>query len=149
MGESIADLENATKEVLEAVCKNGLKLNKSKCIFNATSIKLLGHILTADGIYPDPEKVKAIFDMPIPANKGKLQTFLGMVAYLGKFIPHLSDASAPLRSLIVKNSIWDFTESHKLAFQNIKDLITECPTLKIFGPKLPTKITCNASSIGL
>ena len=148
-GESIADLENTREEVLEAVCKNGLKLNKSKCIFNATSVKFLGHILTADGIYPDPEKVKAIFDVPIPANKGGLQTFLGMVAYLGKFIPHLSDASAPLRSLIVKNSIWDFTESHKLAFQNIKKLLTERPTLKIFDPKLPTKITCDASSMGL
>ena len=82
--------------------------------------------------------------MPIPANKGELQTFLGMVAYLGKFIPHLSDASAPLHSLIVKKSIWDFTESQKLAFQNIKKLITECPTLNIFDPELPTKITCDA-----
>ena len=72
-----------------------------------------------------------------------------MVAYLGKFILHLSDASALLRSRIVKNSIWDFTESHKLVFQNIKKLITECPTLKIFDPKLQTKITCDASSIGL
>ena len=148
-GESIADLENTREEVLEAVCKNGLKPNKSKCIFNATSVKFLGHILTADGIYPDPEKVKAIFDVPIPANKGGLQTFLGMVAYLGKFKPHLSDASAPLGSLIVKNNIWDFTESHKLVFQNIKKLIAECPTLKIFDPKLPTKITCDASIIGL
>ena len=148
-GESIADLENTTKEVLEAVPKNGFKMNKSKCIFNATSIKFMGHILTADGIYPNPEKVKAIFDMPIPTNKDELQTFLGMVAHLGKFIPHLSDASAPLQSLIVKNSIWDFTESHKLAFQNIEKLITECPTLKIFDPKLPTKITNDASSIGL
>ena len=82
--------------------------------------------------------------MPIPANKGELQTFLGMVAYLGKFIPHLSDASAPLHSLIVKKSIWDFTESQKLTFQNIKKLITECPTLNIFDPELPTKITCDA-----
>ena len=109
----------------------------------------MGHILTTGGIYPDPEKVRAIFDMPILANKGEPQTFLGMVAYLGKFILHLSDASALLRSRIVKNSIWDFTESHKLVFQNIKKLITECPTLKIFDPKLQTKITCDASSIGL
>ena len=93
-----------TKEVLEAVHKNRLKLNKSKCVFNATSIKFLGYILTADGIYPDLENVKAIFDMPIPPNKGELQTVLGMVAYLGKFIPHLSDPSAPLCSLIVKKS---------------------------------------------
>ena len=61
----------------------------------------------------------------------------------------MSDASASLGSLIVKNNIWDFTESHKLVFQNIKKLITECPTLKIFNPKLPTKITCDASSIRL
>ena len=70
-GESIAHSENSTKEVLDAVRKNALKLNKSKCIFNATSIKFFRHILTADGIYPDPEKVKAISDMPIPTNKGE------------------------------------------------------------------------------
>ena len=62
-------------------------------------------MLTTDGIYPEPEKVKAIFDMPIPANKGELQTFLSMVAYLDKFLPHLSDAKVSLHSLIVKNSI--------------------------------------------
>ena len=62
-----------------------------------------------------------------------------MAAYFGKFMSHFSDASAPLCSFIVKNSIWDFTESHKLAFQNIKKLITECPTLKIFDPKLPNQ----------
>ena len=100
----------------------------------------MGHILTADGICPDPEKVKRIFDMPIPANKGEQQIFLGMVAYLGKFIPHLSDVSAPLRSLIVRSSIWDFTESNKLAFQNIKKLVAKYPTLKIFDPKLPTNM---------
>ena len=72
-----------------------------------------------------------------------------MVAYLGKLTPHLSDVSALLHSLIVKNSIWDFTESHKLAFQNIKKLITECLTLKIFDPELPTKIACDASNLGL
>ena len=93
--------------------------------------------------------MKASFNIPIPANKDKLQAYLDMDAYLGKFIRHLSDASAPLRSLIVKNSIWDFTESRKLVFQNIKKLITECPTVKIFDPKLPTKVTFDASSIGL
>ena len=45
--------------------------------------------------------------------------------------------------------IWDFTESYRLVLQNINKLITECPTLKIFDPKLPTTITCDTSSIGL
>ena len=49
--------------------------------------------------------MKTIFDMLIPANEGKLQIFFGIVAYLGKFIPHMSDASASLQSY-VKNSIY-------------------------------------------
>ena len=49
--------------------------------------------------------MKTIFDMLIPANEGKLQIFFGIVAYLGKFIPHMSDASASPQSY-VKNSIY-------------------------------------------
>ena len=148
-GETIADLESSTKMVLHEIRQHGLKLNKSKCVFNVDKIVFLGHVITSNGIYPDPDKVKAVANMPAPKTKSELQTFLGMIAYLGKFISHLSDASAPLRKLIEKDSIWDFTETHKKAFHNVKTLIVNCPCLKIFSPKFPTKITCDASSIGL
>ena len=48
------------KKVLQSIQKNKLKTNKRKCIFNATSLKLLRHLITLDGIKPNSEKIKAI-----------------------------------------------------------------------------------------
>ena len=62
--------------------ESGLKLLKSKCIFGVQSITFLGHKLSSTGISPDPQKVKAISEMPKLTSKMDLQRFLGMVAYL-------------------------------------------------------------------
>ena len=53
-----------------------------------------------DGLKPDPNKVKAILKMPTPADKQSLQRLLGMITYLGKFLPRLSDVTEPLRRLL-------------------------------------------------
>ena len=53
-----------------------------------------------DGMKPDPKKTQAITDMAALTNKEDLQRFLGMLTYLAKFIPNLSQVSAPLRSLL-------------------------------------------------
>ena len=72
------------------------------------------------GIEPDPENVSAIFDMPLPANKKELQRFLGMVNYLGKFLPNLSDVSAPLRKLLNKDFEWCLDAPQMKAVQEFK-----------------------------
>ena len=54
------------------------------------NMTLFGHIFSDQGLKPGPKKIKVITNMPIPTNKSDLQRFLGMVTYLGKFIPDLS-----------------------------------------------------------
>ena len=78
-------------EVLNRIRQSGLKLNKSKCVFSAAEISFLGHIISVDGLKVDPGKCDAIINMPIPNNKTELQRFLGMINYVGKFIPNLSN----------------------------------------------------------
>ena len=73
-----------------------LSLTEAKCVFGVTELTFLRHILSAEGVKPDPKKVEAITDMPAPSNKTELQCFLSMVNYLHKFIPWLSDETAPL-----------------------------------------------------
>jgi len=87
--------------------------------------------------------------MPSPNNKADLQRFLGMVAYLAKFVPHVSEATTSLRSLIEKNSTWEFNESHQQSFNRVKELIASATLLRFYDPQLPTKITCDASQHGL
>ena len=57
-------------------------------------------MLTPDGLRPDPSKVKTILEMPTPVDKQSLSRLLGMIAYLGKFLPNLSDVTEPLRRLL-------------------------------------------------
>ena len=62
----------------------------------------IGHVLTPDGLKPDPSKVKEIVAMPTPSDKKALQRLLGMIAYLAKFLPNLSDVTEPLRRLFTQ-----------------------------------------------
>ena len=103
----------------------------------------LGQLLTSEGVKADPQKVSAILDMPA------LERFLGMVTYLGKFVPNLSEVSAPLRVLLEKDIVWSFDTPQQQAFQELKLIITNAPVLKYFDPKLPIKVSSDASKSGL
>ena len=68
-----------------------------KCIFRVTELNFLGHIISVEGIKPDPERIKAIEEMKVPNNKAELQRFLGMVElsrYIHKtFVIYFGSAS--------------------------------------------------------
>lgn len=108
-------------------------------------ITFLGHSLNKDGISPDPSKVAAIKEMPYPENKADLQRFLGMVAYLSKFIPNLSNQTELLRQLLTKDKVWEFTENHKKQYDDLKVIISSHTLLKFYDQTLPTKLTCDSS----
>ena len=148
-GETKEQLRDRTIKVLEKTRTAGLRLNKAKCKICVEKVIFLGHQISADGISPCPDKVQAIVDLPAPTCKADLQRFLGMTAYLAKFIPKLSDETAILRELLKKNIAWDFTPNHLLQFEKIKDIISRDISLKFFDPDLPTKITCDSSKVGL
>ena len=89
-GEDEEQHDSRLLKVLERARARNLKLNKDKCI-KQHEISYVGHILTKDGLKPDPKKTEAITEMPSPQNKEELQRFLGMLTYLTKFIPNLSN----------------------------------------------------------
>lgn len=94
------------RQLLDRIRSINLKLNKDKCKIAMTEIQYIGHILSAEGLKPDQEKVRAIMDMPQLHDKATLMRFLGMVQYLSKFIPNISDVSAPLRKLLEGDVLW-------------------------------------------
>ena len=65
-GCSKSEHDDRLMKVLSRVRESGMKLNSKKCKFGQTEVTFLGHVITADGIKPDPEKTRAINDMPIP-----------------------------------------------------------------------------------
>ena len=66
-----------------------MKLDKKKYLFYKSEVTFLGHRITGQGIFPDKRKAEAVTDMPYPTNIKELERLVGMVNYLGKFIPNL------------------------------------------------------------
>ena len=91
------------RRVVERATSYNLRLNFSKCHIRQPSVPYVGHLITADGLRPDPAKVEAVRDMPPPVDKEGVHRFLGFVTYLSKFIPNLSEVDAPLRQLLKRD----------------------------------------------
>lgn len=93
-------------QALEAAQSHGLKLNAKKCEFRKTKITYLGEVLTAEGVQIGQSRVTAIKNMPPPTDKEGVQRFLGMINYVGKFLPNLTVRTAQMRSLLCKTTEW-------------------------------------------
>ena len=91
-----ADHNEAVYSVLKWCQDVNLKLNKEKCHFSCTSILFFGEVVSREAVQPDPQKVKALTEMPVPKNKKDLQAFLGIINYLGKFSPGTAEVCKPL-----------------------------------------------------
>ena len=70
--------------------------------------------------------------MLTPADKQSLKRLLGMVTYLGKFLPHLSDVTEPLTRLLDRDLKWHWDEAHEAALNHVKQLIAREPVLRYF-----------------
>ena len=94
------------KKVIQRATDYNLKLNFDKCCIRQSSIPYMGHIISDQGIEPDPEKVRAITGMPPPKDKEGVRRFLGLVHYLSRYIPNLSKVDAPLRILLQSDVVF-------------------------------------------
>jgi len=95
-----------------------MKLKPEKCFFMLQKVEYLGHKISAKGLEPTQEKVRAIMEAPAPRNVSQLKSFLGMLNYYyGKFFPNLSTCLAPLYSLLQKKSHWSRGEKQCKAFE--------------------------------
>ncbi|GFY52797.1 transposon Tf2-9 polyprotein [Trichonephila inaurata madagascariensis] len=86
--------------------KANLKFNVLKTHLSQTSVNYLGHGLSDEGIKPNPKKIRALEEFATPNCKEDLQRFLGMVTYLAKFTPHLSNLTHNLSSFLKKDFVW-------------------------------------------
>lgn len=148
-GSTQQEHDERLKKVLERARQCDLKLSKSKCQFRRDEVEYVGHIISKDGLKPDPEKVRAVKMMKKPENKKDLQTFLGFITYLSKFLPNMSDVSAPLRILLEEKNEWFWEKEQEESFSKLKDMATNAPVLVYYDPKQPLTLNVDASSQGL
>ena len=91
----------------------------------------MGHTIGKDGVKPDPAKTKAICEFKPPTNVTELRQFLGMVNYLGRFLPNMSQATQPLNELLQYDHVWIWDSTQQEAFIKVKNLITSTPVLAV------------------
>ena len=106
-------------------------------------------MLTAHGVKPDETKVEAIKNYPKPTNKHDVQRLLGMVNFIAKFAPNISDVTAPLREFIKKNVAFHWLETHEKAFRDLQHLLTDPATLRYYDVARPVTLQVDTSQNGL
>ncbi|CAI6364864.1 unnamed protein product [Macrosiphum euphorbiae] len=148
-GTTLEEHNQRLKKVLDRAREVNLKFNKSKCIIGVTEVKFLGHVFNSEGVKPDPDKIKAIVNMPSPKSVKDLQRFLGMINYLSSYIPKLADETTLLRSLLKKNTSWVWDENYESMFNKVKNSITTAPVLSYYDPSIPLTLSVDASQFAV
>ncbi|PFX17897.1 Retrovirus-related Pol polyprotein from transposon 17.6 [Stylophora pistillata] len=148
-GKSEAEHNQHILNVLDTARENNIQFNPDKFQFKVDQTSFFGCTWTPDGLRADDLKIKAIRDMPSPQNLAKLQMFMGMVNYLNRFSPIMTQTSEPLRQLMKKGIPFVWQPEHHKAFQSLKQIITEAPVLAYYNPEKDNVIQSDASLKGL
>ena len=97
-----------------------------------TEFPYVGHLLTQSSLKPNPDRVQTILELPTPTDKSSVQRFLGMIGYVGKCIPNLSEIAEPLRILLQKEIAWHWANEQETAFIGLKSLLMNAPVIKYY-----------------
>ena len=147
--KSQAQHDDILVKVLHRLKESGLTLNTDKRKFSQSKVRFLSHIVGAEGIHPDPHKIKAITQVKTPQTTKDVRRFLGMLNQMIKFVPNLADTTKPLRDLLSTKNQWVWEQRQEEAFNKAKIILSSAPVLALFDPNLETTVSSDASSFGL
>lgn len=140
-------------ERLEAILKRlegaGACVELSKLEIGKDEIDFYGHRVSAKGIQPKESNVAAIMGMPPPIDKTQISSFLSTVSYYGRFIPRFATIVEPLRKIVRKDGVFQWTKTEEAAWDEVRRLIATAAPLGFFDVRKETIVTTDASNYGL
>ena len=151
-GVSEEDHDANLVNLLNVAQIEGLVLNSKKLELKRPRVSFFGTEYSADGMHPCPKKIQGITEMTPPStDKQQLASFIGMVTYMGNFVPHLSHHTEPLRAMLKQEVVFAWDEMANASFQKIKDLIAKSATkpLRYYDRRKPVTVQADASQRGL
>jgi hypothetical protein len=139
--------------VFSTLRENGIYLNPKKCEFNKAEVRFLGHLVSKDGVRPDPAKVEVMKQWPVPTDRHELYRFLGFANYFRVFIRDYATIASPLYPLTQISSKDEFagkwTQLEQDCFEAIKTALANAPTLKLPDFDIPFEVLVDASNIAV
>ncbi|GBG67036.1 hypothetical protein CBR_g78817 [Chara braunii] len=122
---------------LPALRDGGFKVALEKCQFLLTTISFLGHVVTDKGLQPEPQKVAAVRDAPVPTTITQVRAFLGLASYYGRFIKSFAAIVGPLTNLLRKDQSLIWTPECDQTFSKLKAALISAPVLIRPDPEKP------------
>ncbi|GKB98784.1 putative nucleotidyltransferase, ribonuclease H [Tanacetum coccineum] len=126
------DIIKDVEQTFSTLRRINMKLNPKKCSFGMEEGKFLGYIVTSEGIRANPDKTKAVMDMPSPKTLKQMQSLSGKLAALNSFLSKSAERSLPFLDTLKKctnKKDFRWTEAAEAAFLEMKKLVSELPTL--------------------
>lgn len=137
-------------DVFDRLRKYNFKIQLDKSEFLKKEVSYLGHIITTKGIKPNPDKIEAILNFPIPKNPKEIKSFLGLIGYYRKFILNFAKITKPLTNCLKKDSHIDINNTeYKNCFHTCQQLLTNNPILQYPDFEQPFTLTTDASNFAI
>ena len=146
---TIDEHEREVREVLTKLQNAGYRASERKTELFEQEITWLGYHINQSGVKPIKDKTEAITKLKAPKNAKELKSFLSSIQQLSKFINNLSKKTDRMRRLPKKETRWDWTPEVNEDFENLKNEITELPSLAHFDPRKNNYVTTDACNTGL
>ena len=147
--KSISDHEKKLRSVFDRLRLNNLKLQPDKCEFMRHEVVYLGHIISEFGVKPNPEKIQAVADYPVPNNPKEIKQFLGICGFYRKFIKDFSKITQPLTKLLRKEVDFCWTPEQQRSFEILKSRLTSEPLLQYPDFSKEFILTTDASNFAI
>ncbi|VVA35062.1 PREDICTED: retrotransposon, partial [Prunus dulcis] len=135
--------------VLKTLRRKKLFAKFSKCQFWLDRVNFLGHVISADGVYVDPQKVEAVVNWPQPTSVTEVQSFLGLAGYYRRFVEGFSTIAAPLTRLTRKGVKFEWSDECEKSFNELKTRLITAPVLALPDDSGNFVIYSDASQQGL
>ena len=148
-GSSFEHCLKNLETVLQRCQDKNLALNWEKCHFMVTKCIVLGHKIYVAGLEVDQAKVAVIKTLRPPTTVKGIRSFLGFAGFYRRFIKAFSKISRPLCRLLEKDAKFDFEESCRYAFEEIKSRLVTSPIMLTPGWNNDFEILCDASDYAM